>query len=186
MNLSLSYETLRTPGTPAAPLRRSFPFHPQGLLCIVEYIHNLFMYYPDSCKSQQRGDPQRVTRNFSAQNGRDAIIKGRTAITAGGFNWENCNKRGVLQLAGDRSAALRRPSPFTFTLRTPYVLSNIYITCLCIIRFLKSVCNSLALRALQTRLLSEMGEVQLLKGEMQLLPVPSAGRNTIIREIYNY
>ena len=111
----------------------------------------------------------------SGNKARNRINKGRNRIVLKSRLGEFYNQMRVLELSEGvlppNGAGIRSESPFPlsfFTCLIPYVLSNIYITCLCHNSFCSSFFNFLIDRDIQRSFNLKRGVIECKGGEIEL------------------
>ena len=113
--------------------------------------------------------------SISGNKASNRINKGRNRIALKGRLGEFYNQMGVLELSEGvlppNGAGIRSESPFPlsfFTCLIPYVLSNIYITCLCHNSFCSLFYNSLIDNNIQREFNTKRGVIECKGGEIEL------------------
>lgn len=111
----------------------------------------------------------------SGNKARNRISKGRNRIALKGRLGEFYNQMGVLELSEGvlppNGAGIRSESPFPlsfFTCLIPYVLSYIYITCLCHNSFCSPFNNLLIDNNIQREFNTKRGVIECKGGEIEL------------------
>ena len=134
-------------------------------LCLNDFLDKTCKYLRIKC----------LQLSTSGNKARNRINKGRNRIVLKSRLGEFYNQMGVLELSEGvlppNVAGIRSESPFPlsfFTCLIPYVLSNIYITCLCHNSFCSLFYNSLIDNNIQREFNTKRGVIECKGGEIEL------------------